>query len=77
MTEALALEPAAKFVGLPPERLHAMAWAKIGPKSNGSYWFPMFELSELEDWKKQHATGRDIPPGRSIGMKAIYRHRAG
>lgn len=75
MAEAINLQSAAEYLGMTPDSLHAMAWAKIGPPSNGSYWFPTFERSELERWKKQHATGRDILPGRSIGTKAIYRAR--
>lgn len=76
VAEALNLEAAARFVGIPPDRLHAMAWAKIGPPSNGSYWFPTFDAEALSEWKASNATGRDIPKGREIGTKAVYRHRA-
>jgi hypothetical protein len=72
----LSLAEAAKELGIPPDRLHAMAWAKLGPPSNGSYWFPMFDADALSEWKRQNATGRDIPQGRTIGTKAVYRHRA-
>lgn len=72
----LSLQEAARFIGMQPDTLHAMAWAKLGPPSNGSYWFPTFDAEALSEWKKQHATGRDIPAGRSLGTKAIYRHRA-
>lgn len=75
MAEALSLEAAAKFIGIPPDRLHAMAWAKIGPPSNGSYWFPTFDAEALSEWKKHNATGTPIAPGKSLGTKAIYRSR--
>ena len=73
----LSLAEAAKELGMTPDALHAMAWAKLGPPSNGSYWFPEFDADTLREWKRQHATGRDIPKGRTVGTKAVYRHRAG
>lgn len=71
----LSLDAAAKFIGIPPDRLHAMSWAKSGPPSNGSYWFPTFDAEALSEWKREHATGSAIPPGKTIGSKAVYRHR--
>jgi hypothetical protein len=71
----LNLEEAAKFVGMPPERLHATVWGKLGPKTNGSYWSPMFDADELRRWKQDNVPYVPIPEGRKIGTKAIYRHR--
>jgi len=73
---SLSLKEAADYLGMTPDQLHALAWGKFGPPSDGSYWFPTFDADALSEWKKANATGRDIPAGRSLGTKAIYRHRA-
>ncbi len=47
----MSLDEAAKYVGLPPGVLHALAWANaVKTQQPKSYWQPTFIKSDLDDW---------------------------
>lgn len=70
------LAEAANYLGMTVNDLHILSWAKHGPRSeNGAYWEPQFERDVLDAWKRDNAPSVKLREPRSLGVKAVYRHR--